>query len=85
MATPARHPVFVGENDSSHSETETVEASMEVTKAPTCEEEGEEVYTAVFTNEAFETQTQTVKTGALGHHFGDVSYEWTNGRVGTVI
>ena len=67
----------VCENDSSHSETETVEASMEVTKAPTCEEEGEEVYTAVFTNEAFETQTQTVKTGALGHHFGDVSYEWT--------
>lgn len=67
----------VCENDSNHSETETVEASMEVTKAPTCEEEGEEVYTAVFTNEAFETQTQTVKTGALGHHFGDVSYEWT--------
>ena len=67
----------VCENDSSHGETETVEASMEVTKAPTCEEEGEEVYTAVFTNEAFETQTQTVKTGALGHHFGDVSYEWT--------
>ena len=67
----------VCENDSSHSETETVEASMEVTKAPTCEEEGEEVYTAVFTNEAFVTQTQTVKTGALGHHFGDVSYEWT--------
>ena len=67
----------VCENDSSHGETETVEASMEVTKAPTCEEEGEEVYTAVFTNEAFETQTQTVKTGALGHHFVDVSYEWT--------
>ena len=67
----------VCENDSSHGETETVEASMEVTKAPTCEEEGEEVYTAVFTNEAFETQTQTVKTGALGHRFGDVSYEWT--------
>ena len=54
-----------------------MEAAAEVTKAPTCEEEGEEVYTAVFTNEAFETQTQTVKTGALGHHFGDVSYEWT--------
>lgn len=67
----------VCENDSSHGETETVEASREVTKAPTCEEEGEEVYTAVFTNEAFETQTQTVKTGALGHRFGDVSYEWT--------
>ena len=65
----------VCENDSSHGETETVEAS--VTKDPTCEEEGEEVYTAVFTNEAFETQTQTVKTGALGHRFGDVSYEWT--------
>ena len=67
----------VCENDSSHGETETVEASREDTKAPTCEEEGEEVYTAVFTNEAFETQTQTVKTGALGHRFGDVSYEWT--------
>ena len=67
----------VCENDSNHGETETVEASMEVTKAPTCEEEGEEVYTAVFTNEAFETQTQTVKIDALGHRFGDVSYEWT--------
>ena len=67
----------VCENDSNHGETETVEASMEVTKAPTCEEEGEEVYTAVFTNEAFETQTQTVKTDALGHRVGDVSYEWT--------
>ena len=67
----------VCENDSNHGETETVETSMEVTKAPTCEEEGEEVYTAVFTNEAFETQTQTVKIDALGHRFGDVSYEWT--------
>ena len=67
----------VCENDSSHSETETVEASMEVTKAPTCEEEGEEVYTAVFTNEAFETQTQTVEIGALGHLYGEASYQWT--------
>lgn len=47
MATPGTAS-RVCENDSSHSETETVEASMEVTKAPTCEEEGEEVYTAVF-------------------------------------
>ena len=67
----------VCENDSSHGETETVEASMEVTKAPTCEEEGEKVYTAVFTNPAFETQTQTVKTDALGHLYGEVSYNWT--------
>lgn len=67
----------VCENDSSHVETETVDAAVEVTKAPTCEEKGEEVYTAVFTNEAFETQTKTIETDALGHRFVDVSYEWT--------
>lgn len=67
----------VCENDSNHVETETVDAAVEVTKAPTCEEKGEEVYTAVFANEAFEAQTKTVETDALGHRFIDVSYEWT--------
>ena len=48
-----------------------------MTKAPTCEEKGEETYTAVFTNPAFETQTQTVEIGALGHLYGEASYKWT--------
>lgn len=54
-----------------------MEAAAEVTKAPTCEEKGEETYTAVFTNPAFETQTQTVEIGALGHLYGEASYKWT--------
>ena len=50
---------------------------MEVAKAATCEEKGEETYTAVFTNKAFKTQTKTVETDALGHLYGEVSYKWT--------
>ena len=48
-----------------------------MTKAATCEEKGEETYTAVFTNKAFKTQTKTVETDALGHLYGEVSYKWT--------
>ena len=47
-------------NDASHVETETVNTTYEVTTAPTFNTEGEGVYTATFTNPAFETQTRTV-------------------------
>ncbi len=47
-------------NDASHVETETVNTTYEVTTAPTFNTEGEGVYTATFTNPAFEEQTKTV-------------------------
>lgn len=57
--------------DDSHEETETVQTTSEVTKAATCEDKGEAAYTAVFENEAFETQTMTAESEALGHDWGD--------------
>ena len=47
-------------NDSSHKESETVNTTSEVTKAPTYTEKGETTYTAEFTNEVFTKQTKTV-------------------------
>ena len=65
------------QNDNTHVDKEAVAAAVEVAKAATCEEKGEETYTAVFTNKAFKTQTKTVETDALGHLYGEVSYKWT--------
>ena len=48
------------QNDNTHVETETVATSSVVTVAPSYEQEGEIVYTAVFQNAAFATQTKTV-------------------------
>ena len=47
-------------NDASHVETETAGTSSEITKPATQSEDGEMVYTAVFTNPAFSTQTKVV-------------------------
>ncbi|MBP5654305.1 MAG: S-layer homology domain-containing protein, partial [Clostridiales bacterium] len=71
-------------NDPSHVETETVKATSEVTKQATCEEDGETVYTAVFENPVFETQTTKASIPAkTGHDWGEVTYEWSadNGKV----
>ena len=48
--------------DASHIETETADATFEITKPATHTDEGEITYTAVFTNAAFETQTKKVPT-----------------------
>ena len=45
--------------DASHIEKETVKASYKVTVPATTEKEGEGTYTAVFENQAFETQVKT--------------------------
>lgn len=47
-------------NDSTHVDSETVNAVKEIIKEATEEEEGEATLTATFTNAAFETQTKTV-------------------------
>ena len=48
-------------------ERETVATTEVVTKEPTCTEYGMAIYTAEFTNEAFETQTREGSIAALGH------------------
>lgn len=64
--------------DAEHVETETVSATSEVTKQPTCEEKGETKYTsAAFTKEGFEDQTKTEENiDAPGHRWGEASYTW---------
>ena len=56
--------------DANHVETETVNATSEVTKAATCEVKGETTYTsAAFNNTAFTAQTKTVDNiPASGHN-----------------
>ena len=63
-------------------ETETAGA-VAATTDPTCETPGETVYTAEFSNPAFETQTRTVEIPALGHDWGAAEYTWSedNGSV----
>ncbi|MBQ6430739.1 MAG: BMP family ABC transporter substrate-binding protein [Oscillospiraceae bacterium] len=51
--------------DASHIETETVKTTSKVTKEATYEAEGEIVYTAVFAEPAFGTQTKKVATPKL--------------------
>ena len=56
-------------NNASHVETE-IAGSSRSTKAPNCEEQGINTYTAEFTNPSFEIQTKTVTNmDALGHRF----------------
>jgi hypothetical protein len=58
----------VCKTDAEHIETETVNATSEVITDADCENKGETVYTSdKFENEAFEIQTKTVYTDALGH------------------
>ena len=59
------------ENDGTHTETETVSTTVEKTTPATCEKTGKAVYTAEFTNVAFETQTREVVITALGHKWND--------------
>ena len=43
----------------------------------TCTENGKITYTAVFENEAFETQTKEIESEAKGHVYGEVVYTWS--------
>ncbi len=66
-------------NSDSHVETETAMTTAEVTKEASCEEAEETTYTAVFENEGFETQTQTVETGEpIGHVWGEPVWTWAD-------
>jgi hypothetical protein len=60
-----------------HNEVETVDAQGEVTKEATCTEDGERTWTsAAFTNSAFSIQTTKETLSAIGHDWGEPTYEW---------
>ena len=63
-------------HDASHTLSENATVTS-TSKDATCETAGEVVYTAAFTNEAFETQTKTITGTVLGHDYGTPSYAWT--------
>ncbi|MBP5654717.1 MAG: BspA family leucine-rich repeat surface protein [Clostridiales bacterium] len=56
--------------------TETVESTYRVTKAATCKEAGTGVYTATFTNDIFDTQTESVTIPKTNNH----TEGWTEER-----
>ena len=64
--------------DSSRNETETVNSTYQVVDPAKCEENGTGRYTATFTNEAFETQTNDITILATGHEWGTPTYEWSS-------
>ena len=68
--------------DNSHVETETISATAEVIKLPTCESKGRTKYTSAnFENEAFIVQTKTLTDiDALGHDWDDIIYVWSNDK-----
>ena len=66
--------------DERHTITETVKPTSKITKEPTCEEDGEETFTATFENDLFDEETITQPVDALGHDYGD----WTETKAATV-
>ena len=60
-------------------EVQTEEATVEynVTVEPTVKEKGEGVYTATFTNEAFETKTKTVELNTINPDYGEQTAVWS--------
>lgn len=63
-------------NDANHTETAEATVTSEVEKDPTCTESGITKYTATFTADWAETQTNSkADIEALGHDW-EVSYEW---------
>ena len=66
----------VCKRDASHVEEETVKVTVEHAIKSTCDVAGKDVYTATFSNKAFETQTKTVVLGILGHDWGEPEYSW---------
>ena len=64
--------------DSSHTETETVNAVSSTVTEAGCESSGKIKYTATFSNSAFTTQTKTVTMSSTGHSWGTPTYKWSS-------
>ena len=65
-------------SDSTHVDQETVQSTYAVITEAHCETEGEGIYTAVFENSAFQTQTHNVILNPIQHNWGVPSYEWNS-------
>lgn len=63
--------------DGNHKESETVQATLEVTTPNTCTEPGAGKRTAAFKNAAFATQSIDVVIDAKGHNY-KTTYTWTD-------
>ena len=61
----------VCKNNASHTQTETVDVTEEITQPATCETAGIKTLTATFENDFFETQTKTVGIPATGHSWNE--------------
>ena len=77
---------YVCVNDADHRQTIAAEITSETTD-PACEEAGKTVYTAVIpavssADEQEHTETKTVVIEALGHHYGEAEYTWTETETG---
>lgn len=66
-----------------HDATETVQTTSKITVAATEKKEGKKVYTAVFTNDAFTTQTKEIKIPKLASGSGGSSD--SDGKVKTTL
>ena len=66
-------------HDASHIESETVNATAQITQQATCTLPELTTYTATFENAAFATQTKAnvQSANALGHAYGEVTYVWS--------
>ena len=64
--------------EETHTATETVQTTGEITKPATCTEGGETTYTAVFENPVFEPQSRTIQDIApTSHDWADPAYSWS--------
>ncbi len=71
------------ENDKTHTETETAQATGKVLAEPTCTADGSKEWTsAAFTNDAFEVQKATEKLAPLGHSWRFGGYKWVDSEDG---
>lgn len=71
----------VCEDDNTYNITETVSATYNVITPAGCETLGVGRYTAVFTNEMFETQTKEVSIPASGHNYGEPEWIWSDDKL----
>ncbi|BBH25281.1 hypothetical protein SG0102_02150 [Intestinibaculum porci] len=67
-------------NNSIHKDTKDTTITSQVTKEPTCEENGETTYTAkvTFDGKEYSDTKKLVDIAAIGHKWGDVSYVWSD-------
>ena len=69
---------MVCENDPEHIVTETAQVTSKGIKRATCEENGTTAYTAIFENDAFETQVKKLDDiPATGHNWDEPTYQWS--------